>query len=1703
MTSKSLGSRLSFLGLAFLVLAGCGSGNTVGTNDISFSGYDTDEDVGDVVVCAVNDDCNDNNPCTENLCNAWGFCEYGVLEGLGCDDGNGCTEAETCSARGICEGGTQVTCDDGKACTSDTCIAAQGCVFTPLDKAGECDGSLCTIGDACQDGTCVPGDVVECQDSNSDDCRFNSCDAKAGKCTVQLLRPEGHNCKDGNPCSTKDLCDDAGLCVGGDEYQCVASNPCMKARCNELGKEDGSNPCIYEWRQPGTGCDDSDACTENDSCQGDAQLLVCQGAAVDCDDQNPCTTDSCDEASGCFYLQKNDNSPCNLGAEYCNGLGHCLEGQCVSDTPADCDDGINCTRDSCLEGGVCKHEPLHEVCDDGLFCNGVEVCDINSGCKRLEVSALDDGVDCTADSCDENNDEMVHQIMNGFCDNGDACDGAEFCDPSAGCKKGLPPTCNDGVTCTADSCDQLEGCINTPSDADCDDNSPCTTDLCVPGAGGCVHAALEGTHEGWRCCKTDEQCQDGEPCTVDVCVKDAAFCTASLLDDGTPCNDGLACITDEACAAGVCTGAEAQCDDDVDCTLDYCGEPGGCVNEPKDSVCDDQDVCNGLEYCAPGVGGGCKIRNIPKCDDDINCTVDSCDPLDGCSNVETAALCDDGIDCTLDACSAQSGCYHQARDSMCTDNNVCTGIDYCAAGLEGGCKIKNIPNCDDGQACTADSCDPLKGCANLPVDANCLDAVACTVDTCDPAKGCINKATNTLCDDLIPCTLDTCSATEGCKHTLGTNNCFIDAVCYTGGDTDDSGCLVCTPPTDASAWTPANGGPCDDGNDATAQDLCVGGLCMGLPDQDLDGVASAGFDISCTGGDVLECTDNCPSVPNRSQADSDGDGVGDVCDGWGRDFVLYEPCLAPSAPHATGDCDPYDVAWGAGLSGSVRRNELVTVPLTNGYLDQSLLALWRFGNNNFNDCSYAGRTATLDGNGTLVEDPFGDPIGAFKPNSGSSLSTTLKVVPTQTTEVSFSAWVRLKENCGSVCKGYVVGRSSVDGREDLGLEVGTYNGAPYPYFKVRTVSDAYTDDCTIRAKAALNDGKWHHVAGVWDRGLTTLWVDGLSQGSKRCALDIGRGNNETLRISAAGGAVTGKLDAEVDEVAVFSRALTRGDIKAIHDSLAPYGSQLAPQAQTDFDDLRLKEFRIVNQLSPEVAAEVLGPRVHSDSACPASPEADTLKDREDLCNVAAYMPLDGNAQDRVNAGNPGGLVGPVAAVGRFGVANSAYYFDGTSYVDFEIDSTPNLRPNKALTVEVWVWADGQAASNGCLVDIEEGGGWGLCLDVDLKPYFNVSNFENGFSVKATQALVKGTWHHLAAVVDTGEVSLWVDGLKVASSAVAVGTISYPSSVDLHLGNNPSLSGPHLSYFKGYLDEVLIHKVAKSPEYLYRRGRPGVPVLRFLANTESTAVGSGAYPYRVYRLLWGDEALMKPVVVTDTRNLNGGKPCWGLPSACNGFRAWWRFDEYRSGVSVDTSTYKINGAYQSDPPETENAEDPGLTLDGQSQYFTAASAPKLEAGGTIEILARPASCGQRMTLVSRDTTTSGQAAWVLGINATTGGGWCVPFFESQGKRVELPAFSANAWMQVLVRVSGTMAYLSVNHGAFKAELAMSVAGESGVLRVGSSQMNDEGLPAIGDFFHGLVDSVKIGQPDPLATELIHHPVTRVLNPGYTCTGGCCR
>lgn len=210
---------------------------------------------------------------------------------------------------------------------------------------------------------------------------------------------------------------------------------------------------------------------------------------------------------------------------------------------------------------------------------------------------------------------------------------------------------------------------------DCDDDIKCTCDYCPEGGDGCVHDPF------------DEDCDDGIPCTVDTCDVDLGKCT-NVPDDDL-CYDSNLCTIDYCSPKdGDCIHEEIVCDDKIHCTDDWCDE-GNCVSEPVDYLCNDGHFCT-LDKCDTDLG---RCTNTPVdalCDDDNgntknmnyilifkDCTDDTCGEDGVCYN--TPVDCDDDIQCTADSCNF-GVCLHEAKDDLCDDSNPCT-TDTCDVAL--------------------------------------------------------------------------------------------------------------------------------------------------------------------------------------------------------------------------------------------------------------------------------------------------------------------------------------------------------------------------------------------------------------------------------------------------------------------------------------------------------------------------------------------------------------------------------------------------------------------------------------------------------------------------------------------------------------------------------------------------------------------------------------------------------------------------------------------------------------------------------------------------------------------------------------------------------------------------------------------------------------------------------------------------------------
>ncbi|MHA7634034.1 hypothetical protein [Corallococcus sp. M7] len=205
--------------------------------------------------------------------------------------------------------------------------------------------------------------------------------------------------------------------VGVRPLTCVPQGECRDSRFDL-----DSGQCIESPLEDGASCIPSSRCQENGRCQAG----VCVGQPRTCNDDNPCTVDSCsptqgcvtanvacpvpgnpckvgvcDRNSGCQEVDVADFSPC--GAVSCKAARVCFSGTCQSVTPPDgfvcapatpCQDEGKCNAGECVRPDAGDLEPDFSaelggapIAEDGgpvlLVDDGtvyVSVCGEDAGC---------------------------------------------------------------------------------------------------------------------------------------------------------------------------------------------------------------------------------------------------------------------------------------------------------------------------------------------------------------------------------------------------------------------------------------------------------------------------------------------------------------------------------------------------------------------------------------------------------------------------------------------------------------------------------------------------------------------------------------------------------------------------------------------------------------------------------------------------------------------------------------------------------------------------------------------------------------------------------------------------------------------------------------------------------------------------------------------------------------------------------------------------------------------------------------------------------------------------------------------------------------------------------------------------------------------------------------------------------------------------
>jgi hypothetical protein len=219
--------------------------------------------------------------------------------------------------------------------------------------------------------------------------------------------------------------------------------------------------------------------------------------------------------------------------------------------------------------------------------------------------------------------------------------------------------------------------------------------------------------------------------------------------------------------------------------------------------------------------------------------------------------------------------------------------------------------------------------------------------------------------------------------------------------------------------------------------------------------------------------------------------------------------------------------------------------------------------------------------------------------------------------------------------------------------------------------------------------------------------------------------------------------------------------------------------------------------------------------------------------LVAYYPFNGNANDESGNGNHGVVYGATLTEDRFGNGNSAYYMNGSSYIN--IGNLPELNSANGITISVWVKRHTSGRHEGFI------GKWnsrGYDNNVFLLYNSEQTNVNKcgmcihyqgnqmGYVLPGNTIINPNNWYNVIGVWDNsnGFVAIYKNGIIDSESYYleSVGKqINYNTSFPAIIGNWGVFHGP--DYFLiGDIDDIRIYNRALNEQEVYALYTEGQP-----------------------------------------------------------------------------------------------------------------------------------------------------------------------------------------------------------------------------------------------------------------------------------------
>jgi hypothetical protein len=427
---------------------------------------------------------------------------------------------------------------------------------------------------------------------------------------------------------------------------------------------------------------------------------------------------------------------------------------------------------------------------------------------------------------------------------------------------------------------------------------------------------------------------------------------------------------------------------------------------------------------------------------------------------------------------------------------------------------------------------------------------------------------------------------------------------------------------------------------------------------------------------------------------------------------------------------------------------------------------------------------------------------------------------------------------------------------------------------------------------AFNLGQWYHLTCVRSNTSVLFYVDGVLKSTGTAANVI----QSLLPLQLGGNNYTGSgeeaFSGQLDEAAIFNRALTGAEISALYS--ARYGALVAPFFTDQPVDANVFAGGTARFSALADGSPVLGYHWKSNGvAIPAATNTSlilpnvtlamngvsysvTVTNRAGTTNAAALLSVrtaTGFAASVV-ADNPEGYwrlnetAGPVDrdswgahnGADSFGVIyqqpgaplgdpDTAAGFIGDTTSKIDVPYSDDLNNPTAFTVECWAKVTGGSshrAAISCRDDFPVGTTRGFIIYAtpgNNWEFWTGQGATGGWQTIGGAPVVNDQWTHLVGTHDGATKKLYVNGVLVASAAVANYLPNTVRPLRIGAGKNEDPTGDY--FFVGDLDEVSVYGTALSAErvaYHYSLGSFGTNTPPFIVQqpaSQSVIVGGTA------------------------------------------------------------------------------------------------------------------------------------------------------------------------------------------------------------------------------------------------------------------------